>query len=182
MNPDIFDPDTEVSGHAMLALIECMVAKDIIPILEKHGIDRRTLHVEDWYPLQRWLNVFDDILAVQGFQSTLNLVDIGRTYVNTAYLPEDIDTLEDALIAINDTYQLNHRNGYAGEMSIIIMGPGHIQVVDHTPYPEDFSYGMIYGVAQRYRPEGVRLIVRHDDEQPCRKRGDDSCTFDISWE
>ncbi len=182
MNLTAFDPDTEVSGQAMLALIECVVADEITPILQKHHIDRDSLKPEDWYPLQRWLDVLSDIMAQKDFQSTLNLVDIGRTYAQTAYLPDDINSLEDALIAINDTHQLNHRNGYAGEMMMIIMGPGHLQVVDHTPYPENFTYGMIYGLAHRFRGKDVIPIVRHDDEQPCRKQGDDSCTFDVIWE
>lgn len=182
MNLEAFDPETEVSGRAMLALLECIVADEITPILQKHGIDQDSLKADDWYPLQRWLDVLSDIKNVKDFQSTLNLVDIGRTYAKTAYLADNINSLEDALIAINDTYQLNHRNGYAGEMVIIIMGPGHLQVVDHTPYPGNFTYGMIYGLAHRFRPEGVLPIVRHDDTQPCRERGDDSCTFDVTWE
>lgn len=182
MKLEAFDPNTEVSGQAMLALIECVVIKDIAPILLKHNIDRNTLQAEAWHPLQQWLDVLSDIQNEPGFQSTLNLIDIGRTFAQTAYLPDNINTLEDALIATNDTYQLNHRGGYAGEYSIIIMGPGHLQVIDHTPYPEDFTYGMIYGLAQRFRPPGVYPIVQHADDQPCRKRGDDSCTFDITWE
>jgi hypothetical protein len=177
-----FDPETEVSGRAMLALIRCIVADEIADIVKRHGIDSEALDPEAWYPLQTWLDVLQDVLGGRGFHGTLSLVDIGRTYAKTAYVPDGINTLEDALVAVNDTYQLNHRNGYAGELSTTILGPGHLQVVDHTPYPEDYTYGFLYGLAHRFKPAGVHPIVQHDDEAPCRKRGDDSCTYDITWE
>jgi hypothetical protein len=175
-----FDPETEISGQAMLALLECLVRDEIAGILRKHALE----HIEQdrWYPMQTWLDVFSDIINSRGFEGTMQLVSIGMKYAEMASFPPGIDTLEDALIAVNDTYQLNHRNGYAGELAIVIMGPGHVQVIDHTPYPEDFTYGMLYALAHRFKPERVQPLIRHDDSSPCRKKGDDSCTFDITWE
>ena len=174
-----FDPDTEVSGRAMLALYNCMDKDAVLPIIQKHGLHRE-FDSESWYPMQLWLDIFRDILVVQGFQGTLNLVDIGRRYAETAILPEGVDTLEDAIIAVNDTYQLNHRGGYAGELSIVIMGEGQVQVIDHTPYPCDFTYGVLYGLAQCFRTEDKAPTVSHDDSF-CRKRSDDACSYDVSW-
>ena len=175
----VFDPCTEVSGRAMLALYSCMDREHIMPIMESHGLHDQ-LDPESWYPMQLWLTIFRDIIEQQGFQGTLNLVDIGRRYVDTTLLPDGVCTLDDAIIAVNDTYQLNHRNGYAGELSIVIMGDGQMQVIDHTPYPCDFTYGMLYGLAHRFKKAGRMPIVRHDDLS-CRKRSDDTCTYDITW-
>jgi hypothetical protein len=130
MRPEAFDPETEISGRAMLALIRCIVADEISDIVKRHGVDSETLDPEAWYPLQTWLDVFQDI-----------------------------------------AHQLNHRNRYAGELSTTILGPGHLQVVDHTPYSEDYTYGFLYGLAHRFKPAGVHPTVRYDDEAPCRKRG-----------
>jgi hypothetical protein len=174
-----YDPDVEICGRAMLALLECVIAPDIMHLLKRHHLEK--IDADQWYPLQSWLDVFQDIIKELGFQGNLDLVAIGMKFVEKAQLPSGIHTLEDALIATNDTYQLNHRNGYAGEMAIIILGPGHLQVIDHTPYPEDFTYGMLYRLARQFNPPGVSPIVRHDDQSPCRQRGDDSCTYDITW-
>jgi len=174
-----FDSNTEVSGQAMLAMVDCMDSEHIAPIMLKHGLSDK-FDPDTWYPMQLWLDIFQEILDQQGFQGTLNLVDIGRRYADTAILPEDVGTLDDAIIAVNDTYQLNHRNGYAGEMSIVIMGDGNMQVIDHTPYPCDFTYGMLYGLAHRFKKERRSPIVSHDNSS-CRKRRDDTCTYNISW-
>ncbi len=175
----VFDPGTEVSGRAMMALYSCMDKEHIMPIMHKHGLSDK-FDVDSWHPMQLWLDIFQEIIDQQGFQGTLNLVDIGHRYADTALLPEDVSTLDDAIIAVNDTYQLNHRSGYAGELSIVIMGDGQMQIIDHTPYPCDFTYGMLYGLASRFKKEGRTPIVRHDDYS-CRKRGDDTCTYDVTW-
>lgn len=175
-----FDPNTEVSGRAMLALSCCFDKEHILPIAQEHGLNG-DFQPETWYPLQLWLDVFREIIKQQGFQGTLNLVDIGRRYAETAYQFEGTNTLEDTIIAVNDTYQLNHRNGYPGELSIVIMGPGYVQIIDHTPYPCDFTYGMLYGLTSRFRVEGETLTITHDPALPCRKKGDDSCAYDITW-
>jgi len=174
-----FDPNTEVSGQAMLALYNCMDSEHIVPVLRKHGLSDQ-FDSESWYPMQLWLDIFQDIIDQQGFQGTLNLVDIGRRYAETALLPPEVDNLDDAVIAANDTHQLNHRNGYAGELSIVIMGEGHMQVIDHTPYPCDFTYGMLYGLAHRFPKAGRTPLVQHD-KSSCRKVGDDTCTYNINW-
>ncbi len=173
-----FDPETEVIGQAMLALVECVNKDHILPILRRHGLE----HIEPdrWYPQQLWLDVFRDV-ASNTSSALFDLVAIGIKFVETARFPEGIDSIEEALIAVNDSYQMNHRGGYAGEMSVVIMGPRHVQVIDHTPYADDFTYGVIYALARRFRPEGTYPTIRHDDTAPCRKRGDDSCTYDITW-
>jgi hypothetical protein len=177
----MFESQVEVSGHAMLALLNCISKDEIMYILWHNGLDKHTIKLEGWYPIKRWLNAFKEIQQFYGTRGSRFLVDIGIKYAETAYIPEGITTLEDALIAINDTYQMNHRNGYAGELAIVIMGAGHLQVVDHTPYPADFTLGVLHGIARRYSPTGVLLTIQHDDLSPCRKRGDDSCTYDITW-
>ncbi len=173
-----FDPRTEVLGQAMLALVECIRSDYILPILDRHGLS--DIDREAWYPHQDWLDVFKDI-ASDPSAATPTLVAAGMKFAETAMFPPEISTLEDALIAINDGYQLNHRNGYAGEYAVVIMGPGHIQVIDHTPYPDDFTYGLIYALAHRFSPEGAYPIVRHDPDSPCRKQGADTCTYDVEW-
>jgi hypothetical protein len=177
-----FDSHVEVSGHAMLALLNCISKDEIMYILWHNGLDKRTIKPEGWYPIQTWLNTFHEIVLYQGSRGAKFLIDIGTKYAETANIPEGITCLEDALISVNDTYQMNHRNGYAGELAVVIMGPGHLKVVDHTPYPEEFTLGVLQGLSKRFSPAGVQLVIQHDDASPCRKRGDDSCTYDMTWE
>ncbi len=45
-----------------------------------------------------------------------------------------------------------------------------------------FDRGVPEGFANRFRPDGITdVVVRHDDSQPCRKDGADSCTYILTW-
>lgn len=176
-----FDENTEASGSFLLAFIKNLKSEEIFPILRKHNLV--SVDPDAWYPHQLALDVLHDVAyGTEG--GMMNLVAIGMGVVDTA-MSEQINqpgiTLEEGLISLNDTYQLNHRNGYAGEISVVVMGPRHVELVDHTPYTDDTMFGMIYALARKLSPVGSHPIVRHLDDAPCRKEGDDSCTYEITW-
>jgi hypothetical protein len=61
------------------------------------------------------------------------------------------------------------------------VGQREMLIFCENPYQCDFDYGIIYATARAFLPLGSGLIVEHDDESPCRKKGDDSCTYHVRW-
>jgi hypothetical protein len=174
-----FDPDAQVIGQAILGAAQCAQSDEILPILKAHGLDN--VEPAEWYPHQIWLDFLRDVAQQSSLSATSNLVAIGMGVAETA--PEAVEsfTLETALLSMNVAYQMSHR-GEAGGFVITVVGERHIQVVDFSPYPDDFTYGFLYALARRFRPAGAHFAVIHDDLAPCRKKGDDTCTFHVTWD
>ena len=55
------------------------------------------------------------------------------------------------------------------------------RVLCSNPYPCEFDFGIVEHTARMFAPKGVVTSVHHDDSQPCRKKGADSCTYRITW-
>jgi hypothetical protein len=188
-----FAPGVEVSGEAVLAVVEGMGAfkKTSLDTLAGHGIhDPERGH---WYPQQSWLNAFQAIAERVG---PATLFAIGKKIPENALWPPEIDTVEKALASIDVAYHMNHRisgvalfNPQTGQMR---EGIGHYgfektgdrkaRMVCPNPYPCDFDRGIIEAVARKFKPkDSLFVTVEHDDSQPCRKKGADSCTYLVSW-
>ncbi len=174
-----FDPQTEVSGASMRAVVDALGDQGR-HILQDNGLDPDP-QPGKWYPQQPYLNMYRAI-AEQKYNSVPDLVSIGMHVPSVAPFPPEIDSIETALTALNEAYQMNHRNGEIGSYESTLVAPCHIKVVCRNPYPSDFDYGLIYGVVRRFRPAGVTFKVVVDDQAPSRKKGADSCTYHIYWD
>lgn len=172
------DPSAEVIGQAMLAFVECTNSDEIAPLLTAQGLNR--IEPQTWYPLQPYLNVFRAIID-QRSGAMFNLVSVGTKVSEMALLPPQMDSIETAMRMVDAGYQINHRNGNVGHMTANFLGPRMVEVVDSSCYPDDFMYGVLFGLARRFKSEGDDLVVRHMTDRPCRKQGADSCTYLVTW-
>lgn len=175
---EAFDPRVEVIGKAVQIVIDTMglferMAREIF---EKHGIIEVT--EDGWYSQQAYLNVYRDIFERVG-HNTMKM--IGRQVPERALWPPDIGTVEEALTSIDTAYHMNHRGGDIGYYRFEKTGDGIGRMVCHNPYPCPFDEGVIEATTVKFSPPGARVVVTHDDAQGCRLRGDESCTYDISW-
>ena len=188
-----FNKDVEVNGETVLSIVDGMgVYRDkAMKFLAGNGIHNPELG--KWYSQQQWLNAFKSISESTGGYTLFN---IGKKIPENAQFPKEIDTIEKALSAIDVAYHMNHRahgsvlfNPKTGAMQ---EGIGHygfeklkdktIKMVCDNPYPCDFDRGIIEAMAQKFKPgDSIIIMVKHDDTQPCRKKGADSCTYVVSW-
>ncbi|MFH0875027.1 MAG: hypothetical protein V1859_03755 [archaeon] len=186
-----FNTQVEVNGETILSVVKGMVAQDMaVKILADNKINNPK--PGNWYSQQNWLNAFRNIGEKI---SSLALLEIGKKIPDNAQWPPQIKTIDQALSSIDVAYHLNHRlNGRimfdpaTGNMQ---EGIGHYgyektgsktaKMVCNNPYPCEFDRGIIQSVALKFKPEGSRPVVLHDDTKPCRKKGADSCTYNISW-
>ena len=172
------DPRVEVNGAAVLSFAEAIeVFRDLsLQVLAEHGIvDPKE---GEWYPQQAWLDAFKEIAEKTG---PATLKAIGKKIPELALWPPDVDTIEKALASIDMAYHMNHRGGDIGHYNFEKTGEQSGKMVCDNPYPCDFDLGIIEATAKRFAPKGVSTNVKHDDSQPCRKKGDDSCTYFVSW-
>ncbi len=170
-------PDAVVLGQSMLAFVECSARDEIWDVLEAHGLHE--IDPDQWYSQQAWLDVLRDVMH-QG-NAMFNLVSIGMKLSEKFPMPPEINTIGDALAALDDIFRMSNPDAEPGIMQVEMVEPRHVRVLSMTPYPDDFEYGVIYGLARQYLPPGGDLVVRHVDDAPCRKDGEDSCTYDIRW-
>jgi hypothetical protein len=172
-----FDTHVEVSGVTVRAIAQAMGDRSL-HVLAKHGLE--DVKPDYWYPQQAWLDAFYE-LAQGDFSATLDLVSIGMRIPEAAIWPSGVKTVEDALFSIDEAYQMAHRNGEIGSYHVRVVGEGEAVLVCENPYPCDFDYGLIYSAARGFLPPRTGLTVVHDDHAPCRKKGDDSCTYHVRW-
>jgi hypothetical protein len=188
-----FNAKAEVNGETVLSVVSGMelFKQDALKILKNNGIDNPV--PGKWYPQQAWLDAFKLISEKLG-SNTLFL--IGKKIPENAQWPPFVNSVENALPSIDVAYHMNHRinneilfNPVTGDMKEGIghygfqqTGPGNAKMVCDNPYPCDFDRGIIEAAARKFLPsENKKLTVKHDDSQPCRKKGGNACTYLISW-
>ena len=180
-----YEPDkVEVSGEVIksFALAFPEEIRDFgLEILNKHG-------VKDPEPNRFYLaQPFLDAMLEVGQRLGRNwMTRLGERVSMSVALPPEWDTLETALSGMSSAYHLKYRGGEIGDWSYVRMGTNggltRCKMISSNHYCCAFDRGVLEGFAQRFRPTGVTdVLVRHDDSQPCRKDGGESCTYIITW-
>lgn len=174
MNTAVESSGIEVTGRTLHAL-HTSLGNDAAPLLAAYGLHH--VQAETWYPY----SIFRDILAeIEAHYATATLVRIGMNIPTTWVYPL-VESLGEALFSLDALYQANHRGPALGGYEADQRAERTIRMVHTTPYPTEFEYGILCGIAQRYRPTdsmGVR-VLRQDS--PSRKYGDAFCIYTVTW-
>jgi hypothetical protein len=149
------------------------------------------LDPDKWYPLDKWVRVFDRIHAEFG---NFTLRQVGMHVPKNAVYPPQMSDLTSAFKFIDIGYHINHGinnepmfNLATGEMKEGIghytptfhAGVNKISIEADSPYPCPFDEGVVTALAQRFKPS-TTITVNHD-KASCRSRGGKSCTYHITW-
>lgn len=161
------DPNIEVLGINMLALINNLQANEIQPLLEAHNLTN--IDPDTWYPAKRWLELFNDAMQRPG--SMGNLVAVGMAVATNLPLPPNMQDLESVLSAWDDLYHMQHRGGDIGYVALEKRSDKHFVSIHNHLYPDDFNYGLAYGFAKRLLPPGTGFTVKYDDDEPRQDEG-----------
>jgi hypothetical protein len=143
-----------------------------------------------WFPQEAWLKAFENIAAQVGEAALYN---IGLSIPKTAFFPDWVKDIYTSIRAIDVAFHMNHRKGgkplYDFATGTMLEGIGHygcqalpdmnrIVSLCDSPYPCDFDRGILTAMARRFEPLAE---VSHESPGPCRKNGEDSCTYYINW-
>jgi hypothetical protein len=193
-----FEPGIEVSGTSIRAIVDAfrLFPAIALNVLVRQGIGRVgperdvIIDTDRWYPQPAWLAAFQSVAAAGGADL---LFETGRRIPLHVEFPKNMHDIVEAVGAIDVAYHMNHRKDgcvmYDSKKGSMLEGIGHygckgsindrrIVSVCENPYPCDFDRGIIASVARQFEP---RSVTKHEPDAPCRKRGDSSCTYVVTW-
>ncbi len=180
-----YEPErVEVTGEVIESFVAAFPAdiRDFGPaVLDKHGI--RDPDPKRFYKAQPFLEAMRDVAHRIGRNM---MTRIGQQIAMRVELPPAWDSLEAALGSLDKAYHSKYRGGEIGRWTYHHHGnDGGLMrgtMISTNHYCCAFDRGVLEGFAKRFRPMGITdALVRHDDSQPCRKNGADSCTYVITW-
>jgi hypothetical protein len=144
-------------------------------VVNKHIIGE--LDPSGWYPQQTWLDILRD--AAEEMQ--LDLLTVGNRVASSLPMPDCVFSLGRLLELVEDNYQTTHRHTDTVRVTATQIGDREVHIVDNSPYPDEFQYGMIFGLFQRLMPMDANLTVRYDESAPTRRDGADTTTYIVTW-
>ncbi|HLA42125.1 MAG TPA: hypothetical protein VJZ27_01745 [Aggregatilineales bacterium] len=176
-------PGTEIIGTTLLGFSQNLQSDDVKPVMEKHGVVN--LDPMGWYPAQMLLDALNDIAAYSNFST--NMVAIGMKIGEIVPVPPELGekpSLEDVLMIWDDLYQGLHRNTDVGGITIEKVHDNYFKTFHTVIYPDDMSYGVLYGYARRFLPVSTHFTVFYEpDVTPRDKGGDgDATVISVKWE
>lgn len=176
-----FAPNVQVNGQTVLSVVNAIqFGQDFrISLLEKHGL--KNVVPDEWYPQEAWLNAFKEIADTIGDKT---LFTIGKAIPENAKFPPEINSLEIALQAINQAYQMNHKGGKIGHYKLVSFDAETKKATMEcmNPYPSEFDRGIIMTMLRRFKPkDSLQYDVVLATSLPTRLAGAESCTYLINW-
>jgi hypothetical protein len=176
-----FYPNATVSGRVvnMLLKIAPLQHAPVYETLQRHGLQNP--HEEQWYSLQNYLNAYRELSRQLGSYFLLNA---GKQFFSFIRLGAEIQTLPDAVKALNEWYKDQHRGEQLEYFQVQGVFPERceIQVLCQNPYPCYFDRGLLLALTKKYRPEQAKFFnVELHPNKPNRLMGSDESTYIISW-
>jgi hypothetical protein len=154
-----------VLGVAIQAFKAGISGDNLIPLLEKYGFDGE-IEDQGWYKRRDFLAMLEE--AAQS-NPRIDLISIGLQAVQLVPFPPDITSVEDALRSYDPAYRANHQHLPEGDgLGIERLNENTYLVIDRTPYPTDCSYGVVFGLVERYAPEGAHVSVHTEEKDDHR--------------
>lgn len=192
------EPGIEVNGESLGATVDAFKQYPAIvsKYLVKYGLVRtangkpESIDRSAWYPFDKWLAAYQEIAKEIGINS---LYTIGKKIPENATFPPHLTDVKAALGSLDIAYHLNHRKHgklmFDVNTGVMLDGIGHYRVelagnerkatvVCEEPYPCEFDRGLITALANRFEPMAKTI---HDNGAPCRKKGENTCTYHVSW-
>ena len=171
------DPNVEVIGQTTKSYLENIRGEYTRPIIEAHGLT--DIDPNEWYPAKSMLDAMNELAQQPDFTSSL--VAIGLKIAENLFIPPQIASFDQILEGLDVAYHSAHRNGDIGHVRGEKVEDGYYRVYLEDIYPDDMTYGIIYGLAKRLLPSGTQFSVKYDEGQPNRDRGGDKSIVHVRW-
>lgn len=142
-------------------------------ILADMGVD--TLDPESWYDFE-WAEEF--YLKARDVLGDAVVNQCGRTMIETAEYPPEINSIETLLLGFGQWYGFHSRGPNVGTI-VCEMEDEHSATLDWSTgrFPCSYCLGILEGACTRY---GVKPLIEHGPDG-CRDNGASACIYYVSW-
>jgi hypothetical protein len=166
----------EYSGAALNSLVVGLAEHEMIleKLLADAGIKR--IDPEAWYDYE-W--VFDLLDKIEGELGRAAMIKVGRSMVETAVYPPEIDSAEQILSSIGYWWELNARGPGIGAMTCE-WEDEHTAIVESTVHRCrcTVTLGIIAGACSRH---GITPLIEHGPGSCIQQKTGPVCVYRISW-
>ena len=172
-----FHPENETRGSAIAAAVEVIGYERLVRALYRYGLT--SIQRDAWYPQQTELDLLRDMQR----ENSVTMLAVGMALADSAmFAASGVRTLLEALLRLNEAYQLTHRGHDIGSYAFQIQGKREGVLSCRTPYPADLEYGLLYRLAYKFRPpETTGFRLHRLEAVPDREGNDERSTFYLAW-
>lgn len=176
---EVFSEDSEVVGYLLESYKHAVNHEEFDGYFAKHIGE---IDPEKWYPMQKLLDVFNDIAANPS--SMMNFVSIGMAIAENTPLPPEFDGLpiEGVLEQYTHITSVVNRGTDLGEIGFTVEDPRHARFNYRFPAPDDYMYGVTYGLMRRFLPKGTSFKAYFDEGLLRREQGGEMTVIHVTWE
>jgi hypothetical protein len=175
------EPDTEVSGENIRAILDNLQAGEIAPFLDKYNL--ADVRAGNWYPLRDFLGLLDELR--KNPNASPNFVAIGMGIAELGAMPPGMENASavDILQGWNEHYQMAHRYVNIWHKTAERVSDKHYRVImDNCVYPDDLEYGVLYGFMKRFLPQHTSFTVWYDKDVKRLDQGGTQTVLHVRWE
>ena len=176
---ELFHPDTEIIGQAILDFGEAVGSEQFQVFFERNGLV--DIQPDRWYPAQKWLDVLNDIADTGS--AMFDFVSIGIRQLELAVIPPEFDAMPliDILKNLEEAYRLNYRGADIGSITVELVDDKHVKVIIRSFEPDHLWYGNLHGLMRRFAPKGLDYTITYDSDVPRREEGGDVTIIHVKW-
>ncbi|MFC4447714.1 hypothetical protein [Halorussus aquaticus] len=133
---EAFNSEAEVNGRSVRSIVDGVgqfsstYEQRVLEILDNHGLPNPT--EGEWYSMQSYLDAFAELAETVGPKT---VAKIGSEIPQVVEWPREVETVEDAMHALDDVYQMNHRGGEIGYYEFEKTGDSGGVMECKNPYP-----------------------------------------------
>lgn len=167
--------DAEVSGRTVRSVVEGVgqfsstYRQRALDILDNHGLPEP--EEDEWYSLEAYVEAFDELAETVGPKT---VTKIGSEIPSLVEWPPEVETVEDAMNALDEQFRMNHRGDDLGYYEFEKTGDSGGVMECKNPYPSALDEGLLKATAERFSEDGAFVRVEQTED------GEVS-TFQISW-
>lgn len=174
----VCDPNLELQGNSVQALLGSITHENYLHILEERGLDQ--IDPQGWYRWQDVLEALEEIAGQSG--GMMDLVGIGMAAADLSLVPPEVEEMPPYKFfeLYEQLYPKRWRNGDPGWIETDVRSEQYVVLNLYIPFPDDLSYGLFYGFAKRFS-HGARFTVQYDDSVPRKDQGGETTLIHIIW-
>lgn len=171
----VVSDDAEVSGQTVRSVVEGVgqfssaYKQRALDILDSHGLPEP--EEDEWYSWQAYIDAFEELADTIGPKT---VTKIGSEIPDLVDWPPTVDSVEEAMDALDEQYNATHRGDDIGYYDFEKTGDDGGVMECKNPYPSALDEGLLKATAEKFSDDGAFVRVEQTSDG-------EVTTFQISW-